>query len=79
MVNPRDILNELKWRKSLDLRNAEIWIIHRGAKNDNKVISGFNIINLGKSFIETTTAIIPYHRIFKITNNNDVIFERSIK
>ena len=76
MTNPRDILNELKWREHLDLALAEIWYVHRGAPNDTKIISGTEIVKLGKSFMETTTAMIPYHRIFKIIYEGKILFER---
>ena len=74
--NPRNILNELKWKKNLDLELAEIWYVHRGAKNDTKIISGKDIIRIGKTFMQTTSAMIPYHRIFKIIYNGTVIFKR---
>jgi hypothetical protein len=70
----RDILNEIKWTK--DLEKAEIWYVHRGAPNDTKILSGKDILNIGKSFIDTTTATIPYHRIFKITYEGKIVFER---
>ena len=76
MTNPRDILNELKWKQDFDLSNAEIWYVHRGAPKDTKIISGKDVIKIGKSFMETTTAMIPYHRIFKITYHKKVIFKR---
>ena len=76
MSNPRDVLNELKWRENLDLEKAEIWYIHRGAPNDTKIISGKDIVKLEKSFMQTTTAMIPYHRIFKIVYKGDIIFKR---
>ena len=76
MVNPRDILNELKWKQNCDLNQAEIWYIHRGAPNDTKIISGKDIINLERSFMKTTTAKIPYHRIFKIIYEEKIIFKR---
>ena len=76
MTNPRDILNELKWKQDCDLNQAEIWYIHRGAPNDTKIMSGKDIIKLDKSFIQTSTAMIPYHRIFKILYEKKVIFER---
>ena len=76
MTNPKDILNELKWHENYDLDNAEIWYIHRGASNDTMIISGNEIIKLEKSFMKTTTAMIPYHRIFKIIYNGKTIFER---
>jgi len=76
MPNPRDILNELKWKQGFDLGKAEIWYIHRGAPNDTKIILGKDIVKLEKSFMQTTEAMIPYHRIFKIVYNEKVIFER---
>jgi uncharacterized protein (UPF0248 family) len=76
MPNPRDILNELKWKQGFDLGKAEIWYIHRGAPNDTKIMLGKDIVALEKSFMQTTEAMIPYHRIFKIVYNEKVIFER---
>ena len=76
MSNPRDILNELKWRQNFDLEKTEIWYVHRGAQNDTKIISGKDIVTLEKSFMQTTTAMIPYHRIFKIIYAGEVIFKR---
>ncbi|MFW6121340.1 MAG: DUF504 domain-containing protein [Petrotogales bacterium] len=72
--NLRDILNEIKWTK--DLGKAEIWYIHRGAPNDTKIISGQDIVNIGKSFFDTATASIPYHRVFKIIYEGEIVFER---
>ncbi len=76
MTNPRDILNELKWKQDCDLNQAEIWYIHRGAPKDTKIISGKNIVKLEKSFMKTTTVMIPYHRIFKIIYEEKIIFKR---
>ena len=76
MTNPRDILNELKWKEDYDLNKAEIWYIHRGAPNDTKIISGREIVKLEKSFMKTTTAMIPYHRIFIIKYVEEIIFKR---
>ena len=76
MKNPRVVLNELKWNQDCDLELAEIWYIHRGAPNDTKIISGKDIVKLEKSFMQTTTAMIPYHRIFKIVYQDKVVFQR---
>jgi len=76
--NPRKVLNELKWREGFDLDKAEIWYVHRGAPNDTKIIPGEEILELGKSFMHTTTAMIPYHRIFKIVYEEEVVFNRII-
>jgi uncharacterized protein (UPF0248 family) len=70
----RDILNEIKWTK--DLEKVKIWYIHRGALNNTKIISGIEIIGIGRSFLETTTATIPYHRIIKILYGDKTIFDR---
>jgi uncharacterized protein (UPF0248 family) len=72
--NVRDILNEIKWRKKLE--KAKIWYLHRGAPNDTKIISGNEIIVIGKSFFETGSSSIPYHRVFKIKYDEKIIFER---
>ena len=65
-----------QWRKEYNLEQAEIWYIHRGAPNDTKIISGRNILKLEKSFMKTTSAMIPYHRIFKILYEGKIIFKR---
>ena len=77
MSNPRDILNELKWKKNRNFELAEVWYVHRGAPNNTKIISGKEIVNLQKSFMKTTTSMIPYHRIYKIIYKNEIIFKRN--
>ena len=72
--NLKDILNEMKWTK--DLGKAEIWYVHRGAPNDTKILSGKDIVTIGKSFFDTANASIPYHRIFKIVYEGKIVFER---
>ena len=74
MPDIREILNEIKWTKNLE--KVKIWYIHRGALNNTKIISGIEIINIGRSFLETTTATIPYHRIIKILYDDKTIFDR---
>jgi uncharacterized protein (UPF0248 family) len=74
MPHIRDILNEIKW--TMDVHGLEIWYIHRGAVNNTKIIMGDEIINIGRSFLETTSATIPYHRITKILYNGKIVFDR---
>lgn len=74
MPRVRDILNEIKWTK--DLQKVKIWYIHRGALNNIKTISGIEITSIGRSFLETTTADIPYHRIIKILYDDITLFDR---
>ena len=76
MTNPRKILNELKWRENYSLEYTEIWYIHRGAPNDTKIISGRDIVDLERSYMNTGSAMIPYHRIIKIIYDGKVLFER---
>jgi len=79
MPLPREILNELKWRKDRNISKAEIWYVHRGAPNDTMIISGNEILDLEHSFMILSEASIPYHRIFKIVYEGEVIFEREKK
>lgn len=79
MTNPREILNELKWRDDRDLGLAEVFYVHRGAPEDYRILKGSEIIDLGRSFIEVEDAHIPYHRIFQIVYQGDVIFSRERK
>ena len=76
MTNPREILNKLKWDKKSNLDIVEIWYVHRGAPKNTMIISGRDIVKLEKSFMKTTNAMIPYHRIFKIIYNQKIIFQR---
>ena len=76
MTNPKEILNKLKWDKEFNLDLAEIWYVHRGAPKDTMIILGRDIVKLEKSFMKTRSAMIPYHRIFKIFYSNKIIFKR---
>lgn len=76
MTNPRIILNELKWKKEYDIKNAEIWYLHRGAPDDTKIISGEEVVDIGRSFMKTHRASIPYHRVLKIIYNGKNMFLR---
>ena len=76
MKNPKLVLNEIKWKNDFNLELTEIWYVHRGAPNDTKIISGKDIVKLEKSFMQTTSAMIPYHRIFKIVYKDKVLFQR---
>ena len=73
MPHLRDILNEIKWTK--ELSQVEIWYLHRGAPNNSKKITGEKIVSIGKSFLVTTTATIPYHRIKKVKYQTKIYFD----
>ncbi len=74
--NPRLILNQIKWVKKFNLEKIIIYYLHRGAPKNTKIILGKEIKLIGKSFIETNTSAIPYHRILKIEYDGKVLFDR---
>ena len=74
MSNIRDILNRIKWTKDID--KISIWYVHRGAPDDTKILDGSEIIHVGRSFLETKSASIPFHRILKIVYDDEVLFDR---
>jgi uncharacterized protein (UPF0248 family) len=72
----RDILNEIKWRHAAEFAEIEVWYIHRGAIENIKKISGKDIISIEKTFLKTTDAMIPHHRISKIFYKGTLVFDR---
>jgi uncharacterized protein (UPF0248 family) len=76
--HPRDIFNEIKWR--FDLSKCKIYYIHRGAPGDVKIVEGSTIKNIERSFLvlegDFEDAYIPYHRIFRIDFEDQIIFEK---
>jgi len=74
MLFVRDVLNKIKWTK--DLSRVTIWYVHRGALHNMMMISGDEIQKIGRSFLETSTATIPYHRIIKILYDDEIVFNR---
>jgi len=74
MPNLRDLLNHIKWTQ--DLSKVQIWILHRGAPKDRLVIQGSEIVSIERSFLQTSTASIPFHRIVKILYEDTVVFQR---
>ena len=73
-MNIRDLLNKIKWEKNIE--KLEIWYLHRGALNNTKKIKGDKIINIRKSFFDTSTSSIPFHRILRIIYDEEVLFVR---
>lgn len=76
MPTAKETLNKLKWNEPGGLIRASVSYVHRGAPNDEMTISGKDILELGNSFIQTKTAEIPYHRIFKITYEGETVWTR---
>lgn len=83
MVGARSTLNKLKWMEC-DFSKAEIWYVHRGAPNDTKIVSGADIIDIGRAFLELRARFpnsglpvgIPYHRIFRIVYDGKVVYDK---
>ena len=51
----------------LGLERAQVWYVHRGAKDDTMIVDGSEIAELRSSFFTVGESDIPYHRVFKIT------------
>ena len=75
-MNPRDVLNKIKWDDNYDFNFIQIWYVHRGVPNNTKIITGRDVLEIQKTFIKTVSAMIPMHRIFKIKYNEIILFER---
>lgn len=75
-MNPRDILNKIKWDDTYNFNLIKIWYLHRGAPNNAKIITGKDVLEIQKTFIKTVSAMIPMHRIFKIKYNEKTLFKR---
>ncbi len=72
----REVLNELKWREPNRLGEATLWVLNRRGRRPYSLIPGAEVRSLGPSFFETTRAMIPYHRIFRVTLRGRMIYER---
>lgn len=72
--NIRDILNQIKWTK--DISEVKLWYIHRGAPNNIKLLSGYDIVSINAASLDTKTSTIPYHRIVKIIYDAELLFKR---
>ena len=62
-----DVLNKLKW--SGKLKDCEITILHRGAENNRKVITGEKITLLKKRHFcygNGEETFIPLHRVLEV-------------
>ena len=79
-MNPKEVLNELKWHPKKSLNSVVITFIHRGAEGDRKTILGREILSIGNSFFSYTSenreTYIPYHRIVEIRNDNVVLWSK---
>ena len=78
-VLPRDVLLKERWTVG-SLEDLSIEYINRGAPGDRSSISGSDIVNLGRSFMELTDGTkIPFHRVTAILRKKNSIWERTIR
>ncbi len=79
-MQPREILNKLKWTDRPSLEKVKIWYVHRGAPDDTNIIMGAEIQELEHFYFVVNfngkETHIPYHRIKKITLEETTIFQR---
>jgi len=79
-MGAREELNKLRWHPRLDLRDARVTILHRGAPGDVRVIDGGDIRELGRGFMRVISpegeVYIPYHRILRIEAGGGVLWEK---
>jgi len=75
MPDLRALLNEVRWTR--DFSKVEVWYRHRGAPNDTMVVRGGEIVGVGRSFLETVSVSIPFHRILKVCYEGEVLFDRA--
>ena len=75
MKKARDVLNELKWRAGRDFAKAVIHVRGR-AVEDVKPIRGEEVTELGRRYLSTATATIPYYKVVRIVYDGETVFER---
>ncbi|RLG22410.1 DUF504 domain-containing protein [Methanosarcinales archaeon] len=74
-MKSRELLNKFKWTNSLD--GVEVVYIHRGAPNNMRRISGYDIVEIGAGFFTLKNGTrIPYHRIVEIRKDGKVVWLR---
>ncbi len=75
--HPRPVLNEIMWR--YDIRTCRVYFIHRGVPGDTRIVDGSAIKHIEGSHLVLEgfpqDVYIPYHRIFRIEYNGEVVYE----
>lgn len=90
-MNLRDLFNERKWHQA-DLQALQIVARHRGAPNDERTISGFDVKRIapGGLFLDAAVGLgsedeedsddgevfLPFHRVLEVRGPNGVIWTR---
>lgn len=73
-------MNGLKWHHHA-LERVRISYVHRGAPDDERTVSGADVVDLGPSFMELRSddampAMVPYHRVLRIVLDGAMVWER---
>ena len=76
MSKLREILLEYWWREDRDFSKIKIFIIHRGAKGNVKVIEGREVVKISKGSLKLRDVEIPLHRVIKVTYSGKVIYRK---
>lgn len=82
LYGPREVLNEVRHRDDLDLRDVVVWYVHRGASGDLAAVPGDEIREVGTSFFEVpgpaaASTRIPFHRVRRVTYRGELVWERA--
>ena len=78
MITVKDLLNKIKWGSGLNPADYDVFYLDRVANRLIKI--KFNEIKtVENNFFETQDKSIPLHRIRKIENKGEVIWERIMK
>ena len=72
----REILNELRWRQSNRLADANVIYRDRTRLEGYRLIRGSEIRELERRYFTTATARLPYYKIEKIEFAGETLFER---
>lgn len=73
----RQILNKVKWTSGNALDGIVVEFVSRGELKDTGRVEGGDIVEIGTGGIATATRMIPYHRVKRILQHGQTIFERT--
>lgn len=73
----RNIINMILWHPEMDINDAKLTYIHRGAPGNLKAIRGDSIERMEGGFVLLKEGTqIPFHRIIKIEINNKILWQK---
>lgn len=83
MRKSREILLRLYHDPAFRFAETEIWFVDRGAPGDMSHIRGDRVIRLDPYYLEIDsergTTPIPYHRLYRISYEGKILWERGEK